>query len=68
MERRQAGGEADESVFFFLNGTERERHAEAAGWKERSEGWRGGCAGSGPSAGEGPETSSQTLVIRLLLM
>lgn len=42
MERRQTGGEADESAFFFLNGIERERHAEAAGWKERSEGWRGG--------------------------
>lgn len=45
MERRQTGGEADESVFFFLNGIERERHAEAAGWKERSEGWRGGGGG-----------------------
>lgn len=45
MERRQTGGEADESVFSFLNGIERERHAEAAGWKERSKGWRGGGGG-----------------------
>lgn len=45
MERRQTGVEADESVFFFLNGTERERHAEVVGWKERSEGWRGGGRG-----------------------
>lgn len=72
MERRQTGGKADESCFFFhsffLMGWtwvacwgEQEKGAKDG--RREAKGWRGE-----PSAGEGPKRSLQTFVIPLLLM
>lgn len=68
MERRQAGGKADESVFFFWMG-----RTWAACWVEQEKGAKGGSGEAGvlrgePSHVEGAKRSLQTFIIPLLLM